>query len=139
MSASTDPVPPEPTTKNSAHDVVDMRPTRFDLTSGFFLTLVLFLGVIVSLMFLLWTAHRWASQSEIHHSPPVRTIFVDAGDPGSERDFDVPSANEVRELTSPSIQEALNAVTASANKTADSLEQHGDSSKKDSSVDHARD
>lgn len=116
-----------------------MRLTRFELTSGFILTLVLFLGVIVSLMFLLWTVHQWASQSEIHHSPPVRTTFIEAGVRGSERDFDVPSAEEVSELTSPSIQEALNAVTASANKAADSLEQRGDFSKKHSSVDHAGD
>ncbi len=136
MSTSTDPVSREPSTKNPHHDVVDMRPTRFDLTSGFFLTLILFLGVIVSLMFLLWTVNRWASQSEIHHSPPVRTTFVDAGERGSEGNFDIPSAYEVQELTASSVQESLISVTTSANKTAHSLEELGDFSQTNSRFGH---
>ncbi len=126
MLTTSDSTPQQTTPKNHTHDVVDMRPTRFDLTSGFFLTLILFLGVIVSLMFLLWTVNRWASQSEIRHSPPVRTVFVDAGDAGDAGDFDVPSDYEAQELTSLSIQESLVAVTASADQTAAALDQLGE-------------
>ncbi|TWT74325.1 hypothetical protein [Allorhodopirellula solitaria] len=115
--------PQETSQRISPHDVVDMRPSRFDLTSGFFLTLILFLGVIVSLLFLLWTLHRWSSQSEIRHSPPVRTTFVDAGKSGSANDFDVPSEYEVQELTAPSVHESLIAATHAAGPTAASLEE----------------
>lgn len=134
MTTSTDPVSSPPATRNSHHDLVDMRPTRFDLTSGFFLTLILFLGVIVSLMFLLWTANRWASQSEIHHSPPVRTTFVDAGERPIDSEFAIPSEFEVRELTVTSVNESLVAVTGAADTLTELLEQLDDSLPRNSRV-----
>lgn len=122
MTTSTDPASQLPVTQNSHHDLVDMRTTRFDLTSGFFLTLILFLGVVVSGMFLLWTLNRWASQSEIRHSPPVPTSFVAAGARGVENDFAVPSDREVRKLTGTSVSESLVAVNAAVESAAASLD-----------------
>lgn len=137
MTTSSDPASPPPATGNSHYDLVDMRPTRFELTSGFFLTLILFLGVIVSGMFLLWTLHRWASQSEIRHTPATQTTFVEAGDLGSENDFAVPSAWEVRKLTEPSVKESLGAVTAAVEDAAESLEQFSEPSQRNAKTGHA--
>lgn len=122
MTTSTDPASPLPVKRNEHHDLVDMRPTQFDLTSGLFLTIILFLGVIVSGMFLLWTLNRWASRSEIRHSPPVATSFVAAGDRGSDNDFAIPGASEVRMLTGTSVNESLVAVNTAVESAAASLD-----------------
>ncbi len=114
-----------------------MRPSRFDLTSGFFLTLILFLGVIVSMMFLLWTLNRWASQSEIRHSPPVRTTFVDAGSTGSESDFDTPQWREVQELMEPAIEESLISVNEAAQEAARTLRPLGELPERASGAGHS--
>jgi hypothetical protein len=118
---------------------VNWRTTAYDKVSGFFLTLVLFLGVIVSAMFLLWTLSRWAMQDEIQHSRPLRTEFVEGPEPGSENDFEVPSEAEVAELMQPSLQETLTAVEAAAGEAALSLAElpYGVSEQKVSGTGHS--
>jgi len=100
----------------------DMRTTRFDRVSGLFLTLILFLGVIVSGLFLFWTLQRWARQEEIRHSPPTRTAFVDDLGEQNEGEFEIPSLDEYEALQEPALDATLVAVTDAVTETVAMLD-----------------
>lgn len=106
----------------AVRDSTNMRTSRFDRVSGLFLTLVLFLGVIVSALFLLWTLNRWANQEEIHHSRPTRTSFVQGDGQTVASDFVTPSPSEFQALREPSLNATLVAVTDAANEAVAQLD-----------------
>lgn len=100
----------------------DMRPTRVELFAGFLLTLVVYLGLIVSGLFLLWTLHRWATQEEVQHSRPTRTEFVSVAGQPAEGEFAIPSPDEYQVLLEPSLETTVSAVADAVNETAVSLD-----------------
>ncbi|MCM2370485.1 hypothetical protein [Aporhodopirellula aestuarii] len=108
--------------ESSSAVMIDMRTSRFERVSSFYLTLVLFLGVIVSGLFLLWTLNRWASQEEIKHSTPTRTAWVQGTDEGLNNEFDTPSQDEYQALQEPTLDATLVAVTDAATQTAATFE-----------------
>ncbi|EMI54678.1 hypothetical protein RSSM_03896, partial [Rhodopirellula sallentina SM41] len=101
---------------------INMRTSKFEKVSSFYLTIILFLGVIVSGLFLLWTLNRWAAQEEIKHSQPTRTSWVQGGETGIDDPFDVPSQDEYIALQEPTLDATLVALTDAATHTASSFD-----------------
>ncbi len=122
MTTTAETAPDDVVHKSPSAVDIDMRTSRFEKVSSFYLTLILFLGVIVSALFLLWTLNRWASQEEIRHSPPTRTAWVQGTENGLTNGFDEPSRDEYPALQEPTLDATLVAVTDAATQTAASFE-----------------
>lgn len=98
-----------------------LRISRFDIVTSFFMSLILFIGTFVTILFIIWLTSRW--------SFPPRAIEPIIENPagrgenpeGFERDFEPPGAEEVEELMEPTLAETLEAVTDAVSTVAASL------------------
>lgn len=98
-----------------------LKASRFDLVTSFFLSLILFIGAFVAILFLLWL---------LSGDPPTRAIAIQPeqaagrGDnpEGFERDFEPPGEEEVEELLEPTLQDTIEAVTEAVSDVAATLD-----------------
>ena len=95
-----------------------LRISRFDIVTSLFMALILFIGVFVTLLFIVWITSRWdfgpRAIAPIIENPAGRADNAE----GLERDFDPPSAEEVEELLEPTLEETISAVTDAVSQVA---------------------
>tara|TARA_A100001391_G_scaffold204899_2_gene202363 strand:+ start:247 stop:1263 length:1017 start_codon:yes stop_codon:yes gene_type:complete len=99
-----------------------LRTSKFDAVSSLFLAVILFLGVFVFMLFIVWLTMRMPVRVK-----PIEPIIENAAGradnaEGFERDFEPPGAEEVEELTEPTLQDTIEAVTDAVSSVAASLD-----------------
>jgi len=99
-----------------------LRTSKFDSVSSLLQALVLFIGVFVFMLFIVW----WTSRLSLPMKPMEILIENAAGRgdnaEGFERDFEPPGAEEVEALAEPTMQDTIAAVTDAVSSVAASLE-----------------
>lgn len=99
-----------------------LRTSKFDLVTSLFLALILFIGTFVVMMFIVWFTSRLSfpprALAPIIENPAGRGENAE----GFERDFEPPGAEEVEELTEPTLQDTIEAVTDAVSSVAASLD-----------------
>lgn len=96
-----------------------MRVNRFDQVSSLLMTLLLFFGVFVLLMLLLWLFERLEFKGQKLVVVPVEEpAGRGANAAGEERDFEPPAAEEVEDLLEPTLEETITAVTDAVTSVA---------------------
>ncbi len=94
------------------------RISRFDVVTSLFMALILFIGVFVTMLFIVWLTSRWTfpprAIAPIIENPAGRADNAE----GLERDFEPPSSEEVEELLEPTLEETINAVTDAVSQVA---------------------
>lgn len=99
-----------------------LRTSKFDAVSSMFLAVILFLGAFVFMLFIVWLTMRMPVRVK-----PIEPIIENAAGradnaEGFERDFEPPGADEVEELTEPTLQDTIEAVTDAVSSVAASLD-----------------
>lgn len=99
-----------------------LRTSKFDAVSSMFLALILFLGAFVFMLFIVWLTMRMPIRVK-----PIEPIIENAAGradnaEGFERDFEPPGAEEVEELTEPTLQDTIEAVSDAVSSVAASLD-----------------
>ncbi len=99
-----------------------LRTSRFDAVSSLLLALLLFVGVFVFMLFVIWWTNRLPPAVK-----PMEILIEQAagrGDnaEGFERDFEPPGAEEVEALAEPTMQDTIAAVTDAVSSVAASLD-----------------
>ena len=94
------------------------RISRFDIVTSLFMALILFIGVFVTMLFIIWITSRWTwppqAIAPLVENPAGRADHAE----GEERDFEPPSAEEIEELLEPTLEETLTAVTDAVSTVA---------------------
>lgn len=98
-----------------------LRISKFDIVTSFFMALILFIGVFVLMLFIIWLTSRWTFPPR-----PIQPIIEEPAGRGEnpegfERDFEPPGAEEVEELQEPTLQDTIEAVTDAVSSVAASL------------------
>jgi hypothetical protein len=100
----------------------ELQTSKFDLVTSLFLSLILFIGTFVVMLFIVWLTSR------LHFPPKALAAIIEnpagRGDnaEGFERDFEPPGAEEVEELMEPTLQDTIEAVTDAVSSVAASLD-----------------
>lgn len=99
-----------------------LRTSKFDAVSSMFLAVILFLGAFVFMLFIVWLTMRMPIRVK-----PIEPMIENAAGradnaEGFERDFEPPGAEEVEELTEPTLQDTIEAVTDAVSSVAASLD-----------------
>ena len=97
------------------------RVSRFDVITSFFMALILFIGVFVSILFLVWLTSRFSFPPVAIAPVPENPAGRGENPEGFERDFEPPGAEEVEELMEPTLQDTIEAVTDAVSNVAASL------------------
>ncbi len=99
-----------------------LRTSKFDAVSSLLMSLFWFIGVFTLLLFIVW----WTSRLSFGPRPFPPIIENPAGRgenaEGFERDFEPPGADEIQDLTEPTIQDTIAAVTDAVSSVAASLD-----------------
>ncbi|WP_145354182.1 hypothetical protein [Roseimaritima multifibrata] len=100
----------------------NLKTSRFDSVSSWLMALALFVGIFVTLLFVIWLTRNMKFASKPF--PPIIEEAAGRGDnaEGFERDFEPPGAEEVEELTEPTLADTLEAVTDAVSSVAASLD-----------------
>ncbi len=85
--------------------------SKFDKVSSFLLSLAMFFGLLVGMLFLLWLTSGKPKPPKSFPPIPENPAGRGPNAEGFERDFEPPGAEEVEELLEPTIEETLLAVT----------------------------
>ena len=94
------------------------RISRFDAVTSLFMALILFIGVFVALLFIVWITSRWEFAPRAI-APLIENAAGRADNAeGLERDFEPPSAEEIEELLEPTLDEQINAITDAVSSVA---------------------
>ena len=99
-----------------------LRTSNFDALTSLFMATILFLGVFVFMLFVVWLTLRIPKRVK-----PIAPIIENAAGradnaEGFERDFEPPGAEEVEELMEPTLQDTIEAVTEAVSAVAASLD-----------------
>jgi hypothetical protein len=108
----------DPRARKRLEEREKLRTSKFDTVSAFLMALLWFIGIFVLLLFLIWVTSRISFGPRPF--PPIIETPAARGDnaEGTERDFDPPGADEIVELSEPTIQETLTAVTDAVSSVA---------------------
>jgi hypothetical protein len=100
----------------------NLRTSKFDIVSSFFLALMLFIGVFFVFLFFIWLTSRLSFPPKA--LAPIVENAAGRGDnaEGFERDFEPPGAEEVEELMEPTLQDTIAAVTDAISSVAATLD-----------------
>ena len=93
-----------------------MRVSQFDLVTSFFTALIWFIGVVVSVLFVLWCLSKVAESTQ--SNPPVRMRVLGATSDGGEPEFVVPDGPEVEQLTNPDLAMVVAQIDAASTQMA---------------------
>lgn len=99
-----------------------LRTSNFDAVTSLFMATILFLGVFVLMLFVVWLTMRMPERVK-----PIAPIIENAAGradnaEGFERDFEPPGAEEVEDLEEPTLQDTIEAVTEAVSAVAASLD-----------------
>ncbi|MDA8744469.1 hypothetical protein N9N28_07550 [Rubripirellula amarantea] len=98
-----------------------LRVSHFDVVTSFFMALMLFIGIFVTMLFIIWLTSRF-SFGPVAIEPIIENPAGRGENPeGFERDFEPPGAEEVEELMEPTLQDTIEAVTDAVSSVAASL------------------
>lgn len=98
-----------------------LRTSRFDLVTSLFVALIAFIGIFVTMLFIIWITTRWT------WTPPIVEPIIEnpagRGDnaEGFERDFEPPGEEEVEDLLEPTLADSVEAVTDAVSSVAAAL------------------
>jgi hypothetical protein len=97
------------------------RISNFDVVTSFFMSLILFIGVFVGMLFIIWLTSQFSFKAV-----PIKPIIENPAGRGEnpegfEEDFEPPGADEVEELLEPTLQDTIEAVTDAVSSVAASL------------------
>lgn len=96
------------------------RTSRFDLVTSLFLALIGFIGIFVTMLFILWlTTRDWSVPVIV--VPPEVAAGRGPNAEGFERDFEPPGEEEVEELLEPTLADTIEAVTEAVSSVAAAL------------------
>ena len=103
------------TSIDSAEPKVELSVSRYDQVSGLLLAVLVVLGVLTSLMFLVWLSTRMAWK----RPPPAVQVLQDVGgggkgsslSPGDQQDFEEPLLEEMQ-LEQPPVESSLELISA---------------------------
>ena len=98
-----------------------LRISKFDMVTSFFLSLILFIGTFVLMLFIVWLL---GGKPEPRPLAPLIENPAGRGEnaEGFERDFEPPGAEEVEELLEPTLADTIEAVTDAVSTVAASLD-----------------
>lgn len=97
-----------------------LRISKFDVVTSLFLSLILFIGAFVLMMFIIWLLSGKPKPRPL--APLIENPAGRGENPeGFERDFEPPGAEEVEELTEPTLADTIEAVTDAVSSVAASL------------------
>lgn len=98
-----------------------LRTSRFDTVTSLFVALIAFIGIFVSMLFIIWITSRWTWKplelDPIIENPAGRGDNAE----GFERDFEPPGEEEVEDLLEPTLADSIEAVTDAASSVAAAL------------------
>ena len=98
-----------------------LRTSRFDVVTSLFVALIAFIGIFVTMMFIIWLTSRWtwgpAPIEPIIENPAGRGPNAE----GFERDFEPPGEEEVEDLLEPTLADSIEAVTDAVSSVAAAL------------------
>jgi hypothetical protein len=99
-----------------------LRTSRFDTVAAFLMSLLWFIGAFAVMLFMAWLTTRISFGPKPF--PPIIENAAGRGDnaEGFERDFEPPGAEEIEELTEPTVQETLTAVTNAVSSVAAAID-----------------
>ena len=98
-----------------------LRISKFDVVTSLFLSLILFIGTFVLMLFIVWLL---GGKPKPRALAPLIENPAGRGDnaEGFERDFEPPGAEEVEELLEPTLQDTIEAVTDAVSTVAATLD-----------------
>ena len=97
-----------------------LRISKFDTVTSLFLSLILFIGAFVLMMFIIWMLSGKPKPKPL--APLIENPAGRGENPeGFERDFEPPGAEEVEELMEPTLADTIEAVTDAVSTVAASL------------------
>ncbi len=97
-----------------------LRITKFDIVTSFFMALIWFMGIFVLMLFIMWLLSGDPRPKPL--KPQIENPAGRGENPeGFERDFEPPGAEEVEELTEPTLADTIEAVTDAVSSVAASL------------------
>lgn len=98
-----------------------LRISKFDIVTSLFLSLILFIGTFVLMLFIVWML---GGKPKPRPLAPLIENPAGRGDnaEGFERDFEPPGAEEVEELLEPTLQDTIEAVTDAVSSVAATLD-----------------
>src|SRR6056297_1956994 len=101
---------------------LDLKTSRFDVVRSLLMAFMLFIGVFVLMLFIVWLTRQLEFKAA--EFPPIVENAAGRGEnaEGFERDFEPPGAEEVEELTEPTLEDTLEAVTDAVSSVAASLD-----------------
>ena len=98
-----------------------LRTSRFDTVTSLFVALIVFIGIFVSMLFIIWLTTRWTWKplpiEPIVENPAGRGDNAE----GFERDFEPPGEEEVEDLLEPTLADSIEAVTDAVSSVAAAL------------------
>ena len=97
-----------------------LRLSRFDVVCSFLMSLILFIGTLVLLLFTVWVTSQWSFPPRAIKS----MVEKPEGTPnpeGVERDFEPPGRDEVEMLIEPALPDTIDAITNAVSAVAASL------------------
>lgn len=96
--------------------------SKFDKVSSLLLAAVMFVGILVALLFLLWVTSGKPKPLPVY--PEIIEEAAGRGEnaEGFERDFEPPGAEEVEDLLEPTVEDTLQAVTDAVSSVPASFE-----------------
>ncbi|MEO9591610.1 hypothetical protein [Rhodopirellula bahusiensis] len=99
-----------------------LRTSKFDIVTSLFMSLILFIGAFVLMLFIVWLTMRMPER--VKSFPPIEENAAGRADnaEGFERDFEPPGAEEVEELMEPTLQDTIEAVTDAVSSVAGALD-----------------
>jgi hypothetical protein len=108
-------------TAPKAHEKKSLRTQNVDIVASILMAALVVIGLLVFLLFVLWLTQTFTWEAgDIKIDEQVAGRGDNAA--GFERDIEPPGAEEIEELTEPTLAESLEAVTDAATSVAASLE-----------------
>jgi hypothetical protein len=96
--------------------------SKFDKVSSLLLASVMFLGILVGMLFLLWLTSGKPKPIEVYPEIIENPAGRGPNAEGFERDFEPPGAEEVEDLLEPTVEDTLLAVTEAVSSVPASFE-----------------
>ena len=109
-------------TAHQPHGAKSLRTQKVDVVASVLMAGLLVVGMLVFLLFVLWLTQTFTWQAGVITLEEERPAGRGDHAAGFERDIEPPGAEEIEELTEPTLAETLEAVTEAATNVAASLD-----------------
>ncbi len=112
----------DPATKPKPHGATSLQTQKVDLVASLLMSLLLVVGMLVALLFAIWLTQTFTWQAGDIRIEEERVAGRGDHAEGFERDIEPPGAEEIEDLTEPTLAESLEAVTEAVTTVAASLD-----------------